>query len=81
MIETLIFDFDGVIVDTETPDFASWEAIFRSHGVGLDRSLWARIIGGSVEWFDAYQHLEELVGAPIDREAIRETRRKTYWTL
>ena len=24
-IEAIVFDFDGVIIDTETPDFATWQ--------------------------------------------------------
>ena len=33
MIDTLIFDFDGVIIDTETPDYDTWQEVFHSHGV------------------------------------------------
>ena len=51
MIDTLIFDFDGVIVDTETPDYQTWRDVFQSHGVELDRSIWSRMIGGGSEPF------------------------------
>ena len=77
MIDTLIFDFDGIIIDTETPDYLSWQELYHSHGVQLERSLWSEFIGGG-EVFDAYQHLEELTGKRIDREAIREQRRRRY---
>jgi beta-phosphoglucomutase-like phosphatase (HAD superfamily) len=29
MIEALIFDFDGLILDTETPDYLSWKSASR----------------------------------------------------
>ena len=49
MIDTLIFDFDGVIVDTETPDYQTWRDVFQFHGVELDRSISAHMIGGGSE--------------------------------
>ena len=77
MIDTLIFDFDGIIIDTETPDYLTWQEVYHSHGVQLERSLWSEFIGGG-DVFDAYQHLEKLTGSRIDREAIREQRRRRY---
>ena len=77
MIDTLIFDFDGIIIDTETPDYLSWQELYHSHGVELERSLWSEFIGGG-DVFDVYQHLEELTGIRIDREAIGEQRRRRY---
>ena len=81
MIRALIFDFDGVILDTETPDYQTWQDIFQSHGVVLERSLWQSFIGGSSAVFDAPQHLEELTGTHVDREAIRRQRRQCYLDL
>ena len=77
MIDTLIFDFDGIIIDTETPDYLSWQEVYHSYGVELERSLWSEFIGRS-DVFDVYQHLEELTGNRIDREAIGEQRRRCY---
>jgi HAD superfamily hydrolase (TIGR01509 family) len=78
MIKALIFDFDGVVIDTETPDYASWQEIYRSYGAELERSIWQRIIGGNVVGFDVYKHLEDLASVPIDREDVREQRRTLY---
>ena len=77
-IDTLIFDFDGVIIDTETPDYVTWQAVFDAHGVELDRGLWSGLIGGGIDRFDVYQHLEDLVEHELDRDAIREDRRRRY---
>lgn len=81
MIDALIFDFDGVILDTETPDFGTWREEFERHGVELDRSLWSSFIGGGAGTFDVYAHLEKQVGRPIDREIIRVRRRRRYLDL
>ena len=81
VIRALIFDFDGVILDTETPDYQTWQDVFQSHGVELERSLWDGFIGGSSATFDAPRHLEELTGVRVDREAIRRQRRQRYLDL
>ncbi|MCH7480420.1 MAG: HAD-IA family hydrolase [Chloroflexi bacterium] len=76
-MKALIFDFDGLIIDTEMPDYLSWQEIYRDHGVELPLDLWASIVGGTADSdFDPYDYLEELVGEPIDREGIWIKRRK-----
>ncbi|WP_420628143.1 HAD family hydrolase [Candidatus Leptofilum sp.] len=68
MIHAIIFDFDGLIFDSETPDFISWQETYGAHGVELSRELWNAHIGTIT--FDPYLHLEELLGRPIDRDAV-----------
>jgi HAD superfamily hydrolase (TIGR01509 family) len=72
VLRALLFDFDGLIVDTETPSYASWQALYREHGqeLGLDR--WSAAVG-TINGFDPVAHLEELVG-PIDRASALERR-------
>lgn len=78
-MEALIFDFDGLILDTEMPDYHSWQLVYQSYGVELPFELWASIIGGAAESdFDPNVHLETLIGEPIDREQVWITRRKDY---
>ena len=78
MIDTLVFDFDGVIIDTEKPDFETWQQEFGYHGVELDRALWSGIIGGSHTRFDVFGHLQELVGRELDEKAVRTRRLRRY---
>ena len=75
MIEAIIFDFDGLILDTETPDYLSWKAIYESFGCELPLPTWQDNIG-SVDFFNPYTHLEELVGRLIDRTAVRAQRQQ-----
>ena len=78
-IGALIFDFDGVILDTETPDFQTWEAVFRDHGARLDRPVWTALIGrGRGVAFDMRGHLERLLGMRVDWEAVSTERRRRY---
>jgi HAD superfamily hydrolase (TIGR01509 family) len=78
-IRALVFDFDGLILETETPAYQSWAEIYREHGHELPRDRWLDYIGREAGWFDALTHLETLVGAPFDRDTVRNRReeRKT----
>lgn len=75
MIKALVFDFDGLILETETPAFQTWSELYREHGHELPRDRWVQNIGASTWAFDALEHLASLVqGGPFDREAIRARR-------
>jgi HAD superfamily hydrolase (TIGR01509 family) len=73
----MIFDFDGLILDTETPTYRTWQEIYQEHGHELDLAIWAATIGhqpGLAPW-DPHRHLEELIGRALDRDEIRARRR------
>jgi HAD superfamily hydrolase (TIGR01509 family) len=65
MLKGIVWDFDGTIVDTETPQFEAWDAVFREHGTQLDYGLWSRMVGTETDW-DLLSVLEERVG-PVNR--------------
>jgi HAD superfamily hydrolase (TIGR01509 family) len=69
MIQALIFDFDGLLVDTETPAFESWRALYAEHGYDLSLELWQGALG-TKHGFDTLAHLADLIGRPIDRGAL-----------
>lgn len=71
MLKALIFDFDGLILDTETPEMQVWQEIFAGHGQRLSVQTWGQIVGGAGHnHFDPVVHLESLVGHPIDSQAV-----------
>jgi len=75
----LIFDFDGLILDTEMPDYISWQAVYQSYGAELPLELWCTIVGGDAESdFEPHEYLESIIHSPVDREQIWVTRRKSY---
>ena len=81
MIRALLFDFDGVIVGTEVPTFQSWRDIYAEYGVELELDDWLPAVGSGSSTsgaFDAVAHLERLIGATVDRDAViaRRTQRK-----
>lgn len=73
MIRALIFDFDGLILDTETPEYHAWRAIFREHGHDLPLEKWMAVVGSNTTTagFDPIDYLMKLMGRPLDREAIQ----------
>ena len=70
MISTLIFDFDGTILNTEAPDYISWQTTYADYGAELPLSLWQKHIGMDGKSFDPYAYLEAQVGRPLDREKV-----------
>ena len=74
MIEAVIFDFDGLILDTETPQYQSWQEIYQSHGCYLPLEQWAPLLGGPSTPFDPHEYLETQLGYSIDRKEIIEKR-------
>ena len=78
-IKALIFDFDGLIIDTETPDYESWQSVYRQHSCELPVEMWGQIVGGAgASDFDPHTYLEELCGKALDREQVWISRRKAY---
>jgi HAD superfamily hydrolase (TIGR01509 family) len=76
MIEALLFDFDGLILDTETPDYLVWQNIYSEHGYELPHEEWGRIIGGyGLSDFDAADHLSRLSQGRLDPAPLRARHR------
>ena len=81
MLQVIVFDFDGTILETETPDYQSWQEIFCEHGCDLAKDLWCTYIGTASGTFDPYALLAEQSGLTIDRLAIRTRRRRRFHEL
>jgi putative hydrolase of the HAD superfamily len=72
MLKALIFDFDGLILDTETPEVLVWESIYREYGHELPLHEWKKIIGGyGLSTFDAAEHLAQLTQRQLDVSSLR----------
>lgn len=67
----IVFDFDGLIVDTEQPIYEAYSTIFKGLGATLPLSVWQDVIGQGVGNDAAFVHLESSIGREVDREAIR----------
>jgi len=72
MLNALIFDFDGLILDTETPEYLTWKNIYNEHGFELPHEEWSNIVGGyGLSNFDAAHHLSLLSQGQLDSVSLR----------
>lgn len=65
-IAALIFDFDGLIVDSETPGFRAWSEVYAAHGCPLPFDKYSACIG-TIGGFDLHGYLEAQTGRSFDR--------------
>lgn len=68
-VAAVVLDFDGLIVDTETPIFEAWLGAYERRGQVLGLREWQHALG-THGGFDPLAHLESLVGPGLDREAV-----------
>ncbi len=76
-IRAVVFDFDGLILDTETSIFASWCLAFEAHGCAPPTiEEWAAEVG-TVGGLDVVALLESRAARPVDVDAM-QLRRRAY---
>jgi len=72
-VHALIFDFDGLILDTEASHYEAWRRTYQAHGQELPLPAWRAGVG-RVGGFDALAELRARVGHPLDEPALRRER-------
>lgn len=76
-MKLIVFDFDGLILDTEVPVYDAWQELYAEHGHALPFDAWAQCIG-TADTFDPCVDLAERVGRPVDAPAlVRRHRART----
>jgi putative hydrolase of the HAD superfamily len=68
-LRALIFDFDGLIVDSETPGYRAWSEAYAAHGCALPFEKYSACIG-TIDGFDLHGYLERQTGRTIDADAL-----------
>lgn len=72
MIKALIFDFDGLILDTETPEVLVWQSIYKEYGFELPVEEWEKTVGGyGISDFDPAKNLSHLSQGRLDPVSLR----------
>lgn len=75
-IAAVLFDFDGVLVDTEWAIYQAWRRTFAAHGQHLPLDVYTRCIGSDFETWSPKTHLEELTGDSFDWHDLDARRQK-----
>jgi HAD superfamily hydrolase (TIGR01509 family) len=82
VIRAIVFDFDGLILDTEEPVYRSWLEVYQAHGEELPFERWVQIVGSTTIGFHPQHHLEERLGRPLPKEVLdRRVGRRTEMIL
>jgi putative hydrolase of the HAD superfamily len=78
----IIFDFDGLIVDTEMPGYLAWAECYAAHGHELRLCDYTRCVGSDWAHYNPATELERLLNRRLDwPELDRERTRRVYELL
>lgn len=78
-MDALVFDFDGLILDTESALFTCTAEVFADHGLDLDPVWWTTDILGTADHPHWTELLAERLGRPLDdRAAVEQARNLRY---
>ena len=75
MIRALIFDFDGLIIDSETAVSATWSELYACHGLTFPSHLYRRMVGTRDHDDLLWRDLAEQTGLALDVAALEPARR------
>lgn len=80
MVRALIFDFDGLILDTETPLFEAWQCTYEHFGLPpITMAEWAHALGrgdDDPELIDPAARIIEAVGGAVTAADVQAQRRR-----
>ncbi len=78
MLKAVIFDFDGLILETETPEVQSWEEVFRHFGAEYPEWFWRFTLGRGAEQIvsEPYDLLVEQ-GVTASRDEVLTMRKQS----
>jgi HAD superfamily hydrolase (TIGR01509 family) len=80
-IKGLIFDFDGLIIDTEEPIYQSWQELYQSFGFQIPIQKWLTIVGSADVLFDPAADLEQQLGRRLDWATLEPARQQREHAL
>lgn len=75
-IRAIIFDFDGLILDTEGPVYQSWRELFTDFDLSLPFTTWSIFIGTMEIPYNPYDLLEEQLSRTVDRQYLERKRQQ-----
>ena len=71
-LKGIIFDFDGLIIDTEMPGCNAWAELFNQYGFSFTIEDWKKAIGTGPSAYDPGLHISELTNGRVDAVTVKE---------
>lgn len=71
MIKGIIFDFDGLIFDTETHQYHILQEMFGEYGSELPLALWQNEVGTD-SGFSPFHYMEQQIGKPVEHALLEQ---------
>lgn len=74
--KAVVFDFDGLLVDTEWAIYQSWLRIFDNEGHPLPLNVFIQCVGSGYTHWNPADYLEQLTGKTYDWDSINNYRQQ-----
>ena len=81
MIKALVFDFDGLILDTESSLISAYEAVHLEYGVAFDKDRFHRSVGHADYSFDPWSQFDPALSRSDLDKRRREKNKEIDLTL
>ena len=78
-IQAIVFDLDGVMVDTESASRQAWDIVLRDFNSSLDEETCLRILGRRSD--ESAEIIKETLSLPIDASVLLTLKTKTLNTI
>ncbi len=73
MTKALLFDFDGLIMDTESTEVQIWREIYADYDADFPLDIWVHeVVGSTDDNFDPAAHLALVTGRTLNLPAIHQ---------
>lgn len=70
MFKAIIFDFDGLMIETESSVYQAWREMYHRYGHELTFDLWQAAIGTQESTFDPQADLEKRIGKGLNGDLL-----------
>jgi len=72
--KAVLFDFDGIIIDSEWPIYESWMRVFEAEGHSLGVEMYVKCIGSDFDTWSPEKYLEDLTGKEFNWQEVNARR-------
>ncbi len=75
-LQAVVFDFDGVIIDTEKARYEAIQEIFAGYGQKLPLHVWIKSVGRAAYAIDPFDYLRSVTDEKLDLDLLKSIHKK-----